>query len=107
MNWSELQILRYFHPRWTTDATPPSTPVTWRSTDSRGTAPWTLLRRCAPARPRNITPHPDPGGGMAPEREAQSWEPIGGLTWRENEAAAGDPRRCFHWLEQEGYTKLG
>jgi hypothetical protein len=46
---------------------------------------------------------------MAPghERADQICGPNIGLTLQANRQAVQDARRCLHWLEQQGYTKLG
>jgi len=41
------------------------------------------------------------------ERADQICGPNIGLTLQANRQAVQDARRCLHWLEQQGYTKLG
>jgi len=38
---------------------------------------------------------------------ATNLRPNIGLTLQANRQAVQDARRCLHWLEQQGYTKLG
>src|SRR5438552_18238387 len=41
------------------------------------------------------------------ERADQICGPTIGLTIQANRQAVQDARRCLHWLEQQGYSKLG
>src|SRR5260370_5516316 len=56
---------------------------------------------------RRRTPRKDPPKASGTERADHICGPKTGLTPQANRQAVQDARRCLHWLEQQGYTKLG